>query len=165
MKIERDEMCRILDRTLEMQKYIESKNAVLVTFIIAIVTIAKEMFSVNLSEWWHWILFIFALTALVAAIWSFVPIMQIKTVPNKHNIYFFGDIAKMTVGEYKELLTQKLDDEINEDVCKQIVINSAIVNRKIKLFKFSIRTLFIVTLLLYPYECMRKCYLLSREVK
>mgnify|MGYP007061004218 CR=1 FL=1 len=143
------ELERLLERLHSLQSYIEAKNAALITFIVAAFAVSYELFNVDFKKWWAIVFVISFIVALLVALWSFVPVTRLKKCKIQSNPYYFGDISKMSASEYIELVNNKSNDDLEKDLVNQIIINSSIVNRKINLFRFAIRFMFILTLGLY----------------
>lgn len=156
------ELDRTLNRVMDMLKYAETKNAILLTFeaglLYAIMTTYSSQISNN-----PWLL-LFGLsvyTSMLLLLISFIPnLLKTNNSKNEKNIQFYGDIASMNVEEFKNLYDTKFVDldEFYEDLQCQIHYNSKIANKKFKYFRYAINVLFVLPLL------VRFLFLVSHQI-
>lgn len=69
-----------------------------------------------------------------------------------NSLLFFGNIAKMNYGEYKEKCQKQGNGKFLNDINSQIYINSKICDYKFKLYNYSIKLLIISFMLFYICE-------------
>ena len=140
----------------EWLKYSEAKSGVLLTLngavLMVFISIMKDT-SGSLKNSLNWGLFPTFTISLIILLISFLPIRD-KFFKRKHdlsnitleniNLIYFGDLRKLTVPTYLNLLYQSYKKEIPEsfektenDLAQQILNNSAIAYRKLSLFTIS----------------------------
>lgn len=134
-------------------KYIETKNAALLTLSSAIVVcLLQSLKSIdNISQPIYYSIIYFLMIFSISAIrvlWSFVA--QLKKIQNdntdcyiSHNLIFYGDIYKFDAEQYLNRLYEKYTDDkvvpqplpaYEIDLANQIIINSYLAMRKGTLF-------------------------------
>jgi len=149
-----------LAKVMEMIKYAEAKNLALLTFNLAILVALSGILTLDFSKAYVWIPLIFWGLSTLLSIISFVPITNStkQTLIKGLNLTYFGDIAKLSSEEFHKLISVDYcsDDKYCSLISDQIVINSRIANRKFDFFKLAIRTLFVITLLLYVVDFLDK---------
>ena len=138
-------------------KYAEGKNAYILAFIGAEITLLKFL-NIQLNIWLV-IGFVFLSICFLICLVSFFPktvipgwlyyFVKSKQLPSEFdNLLFYGDISKYSIKDYIKQLTKffnyKIDGEkYLENLCGQIVINSIITSDKFKIFKFSFWSLLV----------------------
>ncbi|MEX3950649.1 Pycsar system effector family protein [Paraburkholderia sp. EG287A] len=154
-----------LGRVLDFIKFAETKNAALLTFCSAwLLGIASLLSSgKKVPEFVNSGLrlsFIFFAIGALFAIASFVPKLSIKAIlkspPATSNMLFFGDIAKMTFEAFSKNSAARYFPEIDHsttdgyitDLSAQIFINSRIASRKMRLFNWGARCIFVALVML-----------------
>ena len=127
------------ERIYEQLTFAEAKNGVLTgLFTATIFGIASYIFT-DIPSWLTIVLGIslsFMFIGLILCIISFIP--DARTLKNKRNLYFWGDISKFSSSEeYDEALEDNSLDLSNEIAAQNIQV-SRIVKRKNMLFNISI---------------------------
>lgn len=143
-----------LERTNYWLAFSETKNAVLIAFNVAALTVVEKILSGNI---WicaisYTLLFVSTFICLV----SFIPCMSNneklvedaqKKEKEEYNLVYYGDIAKLDKETYIEkvknrynLHTIEWEQEICDDIAKEIIENSKIAVRKYNLFKYAVLT-------------------------
>lgn len=140
---------RIFDNVNSWLKYAENKNAYVLAFIGAQVTLIKFLdFQTN----WRLISsFVFLGLCFLMCIISFFPKTIISSwvynLPKSHqkpsekdNLLFYGHIVKYSIDQYVDKMSKYLKHDIRgdkyfEDLCAQIVINAGIASAKFDMFK------------------------------
>jgi len=142
-----------LAKSLDMVKFAESKNLALITFNTAIIIIASQFVTIDLTKWYMIVPLIFWGISTVILIVSFIPITNPKKEKNydKKNLTFYSDISDYTNREYHKDVMANIsnDDDYTKMINDQIMANARIALRKFNLFKLAIRFLFVLTILLY----------------
>jgi len=139
----------ILENVNRWLEYAERKNAILLSFIGAQLTIGK----IFIESPSRWILAASVLLGIcfVLTLLSFFPKTIIpefvryfaKSAPREtDNLLFYGDISNYSVNLYTKKLEKYFGEDIRtnrylEDICTQIVVNSQIANNKYRMFKAS----------------------------
>jgi len=140
----------------DMVKFAESKNLALITFNTAIVVIAYQFVTIDLTKWFFIVPFCFWIISTLLALLSFLPITISKKprVYEGKNLVFYKEIGEITNELYNNDVVIKIsNDELYlKMINDQISINSRIATRKFALFKHSIRFLFVITVVLYLVE-------------
>lgn len=72
---------------------------------------------------------------------------RIKHETNGMSMLFFGDIAKLSLNDYKEKILNRTEEELIKDILEQVHTNSKICLKKAEYYKWSIRFSFISTAL------------------
>ncbi len=154
----------IFKNVWEQQKYSELKNGVLLTFNIVILTIVVRAYfyatPIINSTLWHKIIF-FALCIgfllhIIGIIQSFFPKdsnrEEMKLSSKDINIFFFGDIQKVSSNKYLEFVLEKHNLDIEDkdqalllNLSNQIVKLSEITQYKYSSFKSSVSRLYCLT--------------------
>ena len=154
-----------LTRVIDLLKFAESKNSMLIAFLSAIlIGINSQAPSYNAIDCYLLIYILafhlLALSSLVVCIVSFIPIVELPTwircddQSAEDNPLYFGDACKYTTKQYIGLLVKKYNLQpidshgmsIEADICGQIVTNSKIAYIKYKYFNYSV-WLFLIALL------------------
>jgi hypothetical protein len=154
-----------LARVVDFIKFAETKNAALLTFcsawllgIVNLLSSGKKvpMFvdsGLRLS-------FLFFAAGALFSIVSFFPKLSIKALlqspPATFNMLFFGDIGRMPFDVFvKELRTRyfpeierSVTDGYIADLSTQIFVNSRIATRKMRLFAWGTRSVFVALFML-----------------
>lgn len=134
-------------------KYIETKNAALLTLSSAIVVCLlqslKSIDNISQSVYYSIIYFlmVFSISAL-SVLWSFIAQLN-KKLQNahtncyiSHNLIFYGDVYRFDAEQYLNLLYEKYNDNkvpqplppYEIDLANQIIINSCLAMKKGTLF-------------------------------
>ena len=82
---------------------------------------------------------------------------RIKNEKNRHSLLFFGEIASISLNDFKAKILNRTEEELIKDILEQIHTNSLICKRKSRLFNGGIITTIIATLL---YVVSIVCHLL-----
>lgn len=142
---------KIFDNVNSWLKYAESKNAYILAFIGAQVTLIKLLdFQTNgrlITS------FVFLGLCFLVCIFLFFPKTAISSwlyyfakshqaTNENDNLLFYGHIAKYSVNQYIDRIAKYLNQEIKgnkyfEDLCSQIVVNAGIAYTKFNMFKIS----------------------------
>lgn len=130
------------DRIYEQLNFAEAKNGVLVGLYTAIIFGLINLFFECLPCWGKIILSIslgFMAIGMIICILSFIP--NVKTLKNERNLFFWGDIAKLSdFNEYDSLINK--EEILLESLAKQNIHVAKIVAKKNKIFSISINYLF-----------------------
>ena len=147
-----------LQRVVEFLKYAEAKNGALLTFasawVLAIVSILsnEKLSPPTLSTVFAIVLPMF-MVAGALSMFSFFPQVDLPRFlggkpagPHPKNLLFFGDIASMTVAEFKNAVRERyfptaaraLTEAYLDDISVQIAVNSQITARKLRLFQYGL---------------------------
>ena len=135
-------------RVTDWLKYAEAKNAVLVAFD-STVSLAFAGFLLNKMEiafipvWYLKLSVILFIGGAAISLISFLPLLaQFKLDKKQHhdqiNPLFFADIAKLTEGEYEELLLERYSSVKEFSQYEKDLINQIIYNSKIAVIKFRV---------------------------
>ncbi len=146
-----DKLWRIFENVNSWLKYAENKNAYILAFIGAQLTLLS-LLKFQITEW-IMVSFIFLGLCFLVCILSFYPKTIIsrwlydlassnKAPHDDDNLLFYGDITKYSVNQYIEVMQKYLDCKIKgnkylQDICGQIVVNSNIANAKFNMYKMS----------------------------
>jgi len=146
------ELDRTLNRVMDMLKFAEAKNAILLTFEAGIFYALFTELPEVLSE--KPLLALFGLPlylSMLILLISFVPNLN-KNISKKNekNLQFFGDIASLEYDKYKSNVDKMFNkpDLLFEDLLCQIHHNSKITRKKFQAFKQAICVLFVIPVLL-----------------
>ena len=90
---------------------------------------------------------LYALVLLSAGLFFATLKARTKKTDNRHSLLFFGEIAKMSLNDYKAKILNRTEEEFIKDVLDQIHMNSTICKRKSQLFNCGVITTIIATLL------------------
>jgi hypothetical protein len=162
----------LLPRTIEFLKFSETKNAALLTFASAwslalLGILANSGSHINPT----------AMTSLAVALplvviagaiamMSFFPRLNVgwflggpRAGPHEKNLLYFGDIATLTVSEFKKCIQERYHQanarkNYFNDLEVQIAVNSSITCRKMRLFRWGLVLLALATLVLAPTAIM-----------
>lgn len=156
----------ILRDIWEQQQYSELKNGVLLTLNVAIFAIilrmyfqVKELISSNsFNKIIFFILILIYIIHIFLILKSFFPKHR-DNESNNINIFFFGDIQKVTSKDYLDLVIKKIESEDTEtinkdyllDLSNQIVKLSEITQFKYTSFKKSIDRMYGLGILFFIY--------------
>jgi hypothetical protein len=146
-----EKLWKIFDTVNSWLRYSENKNAYILAFIAAQITLAKFL-SVDVDIWLKISFFFLGLCFLVCMIsffpktalprWLFYIAESHKKPADDDNLLFYGHIAKYSINQYIEKMSKYLNVEIQgneylKQLCAQVVINAGIANTKFNMFKFS----------------------------
>jgi Pycsar effector protein len=147
-----------LQRVIEFLKYAEAKNGALLTFasawVLATISLlsSDKLLPSGLGTVFAIVLPMFIFAAALSMI-SFFPRVDLGRFlggkpagPHAKNLLYFGDIASMTVLEFKQAVREryfpsegkKLTEAYLHDITIQIVVNSQITARKLRLFQYGL---------------------------
>ena len=130
------------DRIYEQLTFAEAKNGVLIGLYTAIIFGLINLFFECLPCWGKIILGVslsFTAIGMIICLISFIP--NVKTLKNERNLFFWGDIAKLSdFNEYDSLINKK--EILLENLAKQNIHVAKIVAKKNKIFSISINYLF-----------------------
>jgi hypothetical protein len=146
-----EKLWKILENINSWLKYAESKNAYILAFIGAEITLIKFLnIEVNLMLK---IGFLFLGLCFLVCVISFFPksvipwwlyyLAESRQDPEEgDDLLFYGHIAKYSINQYIDKISSYLNGQIHgdkyfENLCGQIVINSGITNAKFNMFKIS----------------------------
>jgi hypothetical protein len=139
-----------LARTLDFVKFAEAKNGAVLAlssgWILASVNLLSGEHKLPLGyDKAFWIVMsLFVLAGLLSII-SFLPRMLREFIEGEDgtkNLLFFGDIAALPIGQFKERVSERyrpnadhaVTDRYLDDLCVQISVNAKIAARKFELF-------------------------------
>lgn len=143
-----------LQRAIDFLRYAEAKNAALLTLSSALaVALSGLLLNANVPSGLKGGLGLSLLLAIVAALFAlstFMPRLHVPTFlggkpagPHPKNLLFFGDIASLTIIEFKQLLAERygppdahvLKSGYLDDLHLQVLINSQITDGKMRVFR------------------------------
>jgi hypothetical protein len=143
-----------LIRTLDFVKFAEAKNGALLALSSAwILASANFLNGVHkLPDGYDkafWIAIPLFFLAGLLCIFSFLPRMLrnfVKPKDGAKNLLFFGDIAELPIGQFKERIFERYrpeedhsaTDRYLDDLCVQISVNAKIASRKFRLFNAAV---------------------------
>ncbi|NUY06150.1 Pycsar system effector family protein [Paraburkholderia youngii] len=143
-----------LARVVDFIKFAETKNAALLTFCSAWILASMNLLSSGkpLPEFvvsgLKLALPFFAIAACIS-ITSFIPKLSIREVLRAkelgNNMLYFGDVARTSIDDFRgrtearyvPKADRSVTDEYMDDLSVQIVVNSRIAARKMRLFSYS----------------------------
>lgn len=146
-----NELSNTLDRVMDMLKYAEAKNTVLLTFESGLLyLIFSEYLDEIVKNPWNLFWVTPLLISFIILIISYLPKLLTSNKEDSKNIQFFGHISKIAVDEYTNLYNTKFNniDEFNSDLIAQIHYNSGIANKKFQAFKLAINVLFVLPIVI-----------------
>lgn len=147
-----NELDRTLNHVMDMLKYAEAKNTILLTFEAGMLYGTLSAFSECISENFWYLLFGSSLyLSIFILLVSFIPnLLKTNNRTLSKNIQYFGDIADLNFADYTELYDKKLinNDEFYEDLLCQIHYNSKIAVKKFRTFKLAVCVLFVLPVVL-----------------
>ena len=166
-----------LQRTIDFLKYAEAKNGALLTFasawVLAILNIAVRNDPIKgFSVYEYAVIPPFILAGLVALI-SFFPRMHLpaflggrRAGPHLKNLLYFGDVGGMTVSEFQKAVRDNyypqggrgVTDAYIRDLSIQIVVNSEITKRKLRLFQIGLWLVLVAGVLFVSVTAMTLYY-------
>ena len=147
---------KIFDNVNSWLKYAEGKNAYILTFIGAQITLIKFL-KCPMNGWmttgliFLGICFFFCLFSFfpktVITSWFYNLSNSNEPPDEKDNLLFYGHIVKYSIEQYIEKMQKYLNGQIKgnkylEDLCAQVVINAGITNAKFNLFKINLWMMF-----------------------
>lgn len=122
----REFLAEQLNRVNSWLSFAEAKNAALIAFNVAILSVDMKM-----PEWALCIFRIAILVSIVISLISFWPNFAKKS--SSRNLLFYKDIAELD-SQYKEIINES-KDKIKDDYIDEIIINSKITMKKYYRFK------------------------------
>ena len=135
----------------ELLKFAEAKNATLLVASTGVFALLIQAYTKDQSAYEHPITLVLALIFLTCALlsaWSFLPqsrrAQQNNTLEFPHDsLLYYKDVADFTVSKYGNIVKDIPDNEeaitrLKDDFVEQIILNSRIINRKMKFFSLGI---------------------------
>jgi hypothetical protein len=153
-----------LNRIMDMLKFAEAKNAILLTFETGILYLIIDLYKdMMFNNPWKLIFTLPIVISIIILLISFVPNL-LKTHSNESqvNLQFFGDIATLDYKKYNELLNERIInyDAFIDDLMCQIHYNAKITNKKFKAFKYAVSIFlilpFVLKIFYIVYLCVKK---------
>ncbi len=151
-----DRLENLYQKVMEIEKFAEAKNSILLTFIAAILVLLYDLFG---SQFYSWPNFLYGLpifAALGAIILSFLPYKDNKKSPDKKkipfskgmNLFNVKDLAKLSYVDKQLFSLMNANSNPNHDDYQQhllegVLYNARITKRKLLLFSWSIQFLFV----------------------
>lgn len=140
-----------LDGKRDLLKFAEAKNATLLVASSGVFALLLQAYSKEQSIYEHPFTLLLAALFLVCALmsaWSFLP--QSRRGQQKNSLEFphdsllyYKDVTSFTVAQYSDVLINLQTDNsaiarVKEDFIEQIILNSRIINRKMRYFTIGI---------------------------
>lgn len=142
-----NELSNTLNRVMDMLKYAEAKNTILLTFESGLLYVVFTEYLDEIVKYPVYLLWISPLlVSFMFLILSFLPKLSKSDSIKNTNIQFYGDISKIDVDEYNRIFVDKINkiEDFNADLVAQIHYNSQLTNKKFRAFKLAIWFLFVV---------------------
>lgn len=146
-----NELSNTLDRVMDMLKYAEAKNTILLTFESGLLYVFVTEYVDEIIKSPVYLLWMTPfLISFMFLILSFIPKLSKSKSTTNTNIQFFGDISKIDVDEFNKIYCDKINknEDFNADLIAQIHYNSQLTNKKFKAFKWAIWFLFVVPIVI-----------------
>jgi hypothetical protein len=147
-------LIKTLDNIIRMLTYAETKNGLLVSFYLVVISLVNYLFEPDFMSITIILFMLPVYLGLLVALISFFPIITNVSIMDKpigenKNFYFFGDLAKCTVKEVQEVYFIEDNNKLYLSIIEQTIINSKIVNRKFLMFKLSIYIFAVIPVLIW----------------
>lgn len=141
---------QIFHKVVDMVKYAETKNALLLTFEtgLAYFLFVNAQKPLSFQDPVVWIGIPVFLSIFITLI-SFVPNLRRNKGDFGKNILFYGDIANTDKDDYLRIIDTKLEtpNMYYKDLSNQIIQNSNIAKKKFCFFKISIAVLLVIPII------------------
>jgi hypothetical protein len=142
-----------LERAIYFLRFAEAKNAALLTLASALaIALANILLAPALPDAIKvglWFVLILVMTAGVIALSAFMPRLNLLSFlgghpagPHSKNLLYFGDIASLTIKEFRGMLEERygvpcsgIKPEYIDDLIVQLLVNSQITDRKMRVFR------------------------------
>lgn len=145
-----DKFERILERTISFANFCDTKASIIMTMLGVIITVLSTVFVrdvMSIIEQHELIksdlllYFMFAGLSILFILSSMIMLIIVlfaRTKNKEESLIFFEKISKKELDDYANEMKRVSDEELTEDLIKQIYANSKICNKKFKFFNIAL---------------------------